>query len=156
MSLKLNHLLAAAAAAAFAFPAAAQDAAVEADAQAEVQAGDAAVDADVAAEADAAAQPAPDGQGGPDGEAAGEAAAGGIGEVVVATAADLRAGAIVQDPQGGMVGTVEEVDGGGAVVSTGNVRARMPLESFGKNDRGLVISMTRAEFEAAVAAQNPS
>ena len=76
--------------------------------------------------------------------------------VGVATAADIRAGAPVLDPQGGTVGTIESVAADGAVVATGTARARIPLASFGKSDRGLVISVTRAQLEAAVSAQSPS
>jgi hypothetical protein len=76
------------------------------------------------------------------------------GPVSVATAADLQAGVQVLDATGGLVGTVESADADSAVVSTGTVRAEIPLRSFGKNNRGLVISMTRAQLEAA--AQAPS
>ena len=77
-------------------------------------------------------------------------------QVTVASAADIRAGIPVLDPQGGTVGTVESVAADGAVVATGTARARIPLASFGKSDRGLVISVTRAQLEAAVSAQSPS
>jgi hypothetical protein len=33
-------------------------------------------------------------------------------------------------------------------VNTGKARAEIPLTSFGKNDSGLVISVTKAEIEA--------
>ena len=155
MLLKLEYLATAAAVAAFAYPAAAQDAAVDAAAETPVQAGaDVGVDADANLEAEVGTSA--EAQGGPEGEADADAGATGAGEIVVATPADVRTGVVVLDPQGGVVGTVEQVEADGAVVSTGTVRAKMPVESFGKNDRGLVISMTRAEFEAAVAAQNPS
>ena len=78
------------------------------------------------------------------------------GAVTAATAADLRAGIEVHDPAGALVGTVESVDAQGAVVATGNVRAKLPVASFGKNDHGLVISMTRTQLEAAARAQSPS
>ena len=77
-------------------------------------------------------------------------------QVSVASAADIRAGSPVLDPQGGTVGTIESVAADGAVVATGTARARIPLASFGKSDRGLVISVTRAQLEAAVSAQSPS
>ena len=51
-----------------------------------------------------------------------------------------------------MVGTVESADASGAVVTTGTARARLPLTSFGRNNQGLVIAMTKAQLEAAVAA----
>ena len=51
--------------------------------------------------------------------------------VRAATAADLHAGIQVRDQAGGVVGTVETADASGAVVSTGTIRARLPLASFG-------------------------
>jgi hypothetical protein len=57
----------------------------------------------------------------------------------------------VFDQKGGVVGKIESVSAKGAVVSTGKARAEIPVASFGKNDKGLVISMTKAEIEAASA-----
>jgi hypothetical protein len=143
MSFKYK-LIAAAACAAFAFPAAAQDAAAETEGKPEAGA----ASGQAAAGAEAEAAPAPEAEA----QASGEPAA----AVTAATAADVRTGATVQDPQGGIVGTIEAVDAEGAVVSTGNARAKMPISSFGKNANGLVISMTRAELEAAVSARTGS
>jgi len=78
------------------------------------------------------------------------------GPVGVATATDFSAGVQVRDQTGGVVGTIETADATGAVVSTGTVRARLPIASFGRNAQGLVIAMTKAELEAAVAAQSPA
>ena len=170
--LKYKLLVAAASAALFAWPAGAQDAGVKADVQTDVRA-DAQTGVQTGVQTDAQTVVETDAGAGADaqveaqtnvdadaGAAAGEgeapAATGGAGVVTVATPADIRAGLTVQDPQGGVVGTVESVDAEGAVVSTGNARAKLPLASFGKNDRGLVISLTRAELEAAVSAQTPS
>ncbi len=72
------------------------------------------------------------------------------------TISDVREGSRVHDTQGGLVGTIESVDESGAVVSTGRARAKLPFSSFGKNDRGLVISLTRAQLEAEVDARTPS
>ena len=71
------------------------------------------------------------------------------GQVKEATAADIKAGAEVYDPKGGAVGKVESVAADGVVVSTGSVRAKIPAKSLGKSDKGLVIAMTKSEFEAA-------
>jgi hypothetical protein len=65
------------------------------------------------------------------------------------TAADLKAGAAVYDEHGGSVGTVESADAKGAVIATGKARIRIPAGSIGKNDRGLVIAMTKTQLEAA-------
>jgi len=76
------------------------------------------------------------------------------GPVTAAEPTDFRTGIEVRDTQGGLVGTVESVDGEGAVVSTGSLRAKLPFQSFGKNNLGLVISLSRAELEAAASAQS--
>jgi len=60
-------------------------------------------------------------------------------------------GAKVFDSNGGEVGTVEKVDAANAVVNTGAKRATLPLAAFGKNEKGLLISMDKASLEAAVA-----
>lgn len=79
------------------------------------------------------------------------------GPVVAATAADVTAGAAVRDSQGGEVGTIESVDADSAIVSTGSVRADIPIGSFGKNGQGLVLAITRAQLEAqAQAARTPT
>jgi hypothetical protein len=98
----------------------------------------------------AATQPAP---------AAGaqaQAAPAATGAGRAATAADLRAGVQVRDQQGGIVGTIESADAASAVVFTGAARGRLALTSFGSNGQGLVIAMTKAQLEAAVAAARPS
>lgn len=72
------------------------------------------------------------------------------GQVKQATAADIKAGAQIYDPKGGTVGKVESVAADGVVVSTGSVKAKIPAKAIGKSDKGLVIAMTKTEFEAAV------
>lgn len=67
-----------------------------------------------------------------------------------AAAADLVAGATVHGPDGSVVGRIEEPDAEGAVVTTGSARARLPLNNFLKGEKGLMISVNRAQFEAAV------
>lgn len=78
------------------------------------------------------------------------------GAVVAATAGDVKAGAIVNDEAGQNVGTIEAVSSEGAVISTGKSRAQVPLTAFAKKDGALVIGMTKAELDAAVAARKPS
>ena len=65
-----------------------------------------------------------------------------------ATSADVKAGASVFDQQGGTVGKVDSVDAEGVVISTGSVRAKIPLSSVGVGSKGLVIGATKAELEA--------
>ena len=76
--------------------------------------------------------------------------------VTAATAADVKAGMPVFDQKGGVVGKIEVVSAKGVVVSTGKVKAEIPVSSFGKNDKGLVMSMTKTELEAASAKSAPA
>jgi hypothetical protein len=71
------------------------------------------------------------------------------GAVQAATKADIKAGVAVVDQAGAPVGKVESVTASGAVVSTGAARVQIPLESFGKNEKGLVIAMSKTQLEAA-------
>lgn len=77
------------------------------------------------------------------------------GAVTQATAADIQAGAQVRDQAGAPVGTIESVSAEGAVVSTGTVRAQLPITSFGKDGQGLVIAMTKTQLEAAAGQRSP-
>ena len=47
-----------------------------------------------------------------------------------------------------LVGKVDSVKGEGAIVNTGKARAEIPLASFGKNDKGLVVSVTKADLNS--------
>ena len=71
------------------------------------------------------------------------------GAAQAATAADVKAGVSVYDQNGGLVGKVESVSSKGAVINTGTVKAAIPVSSFAKNDKGLVIAMNKAEIDAA-------
>ena len=77
------------------------------------------------------------------------------GALRAAAATDLHAGVQVRDQQGGLVGTIESADSASAVIYTGTARGRLALTSFGHNGQGLVISMTRAQLEAAITASHP-
>ena len=77
------------------------------------------------------------------------------GAVVKATVADLKAGASVYDSAGQLVGKIDSSDAEGGVVDTGTVKAKVPLASFGRNDKGLLISMSKTELEAAAKEKSP-
>jgi hypothetical protein len=70
-------------------------------------------------------------------------------QVTAATAADVKAGTAVFDQTGGPVGKIVSATAKEAVIDTGTVRAAIPLSSFGKNDKGLVISMSKDDIDAA-------
>ena len=63
--------------------------------------------------------------------------------------ANVTAGATVSDTAGNPVGTIEQVSGDLAVLSTGTNKVSLPLTSFGAGAKGPVIAMTRAEVDAA-------
>ena len=71
------------------------------------------------------------------------------GQLTAATLADAKAGASVHDQKGGTVGKIVSATAKGVVIDTGTVKAAIPISSFGKSDKGLVISMTKEEIDAA-------
>jgi hypothetical protein len=85
----------------------------------------------------------------------GSAQASASGATTAATAADVKAGVSVYDQKGGVVGKIDSVSGKNAVIDTGTARAQIPISSFAKSDKGLVISMTKAELEAAAKKSPP-
>lgn len=76
-------------------------------------------------------------------------------QVKAATAADVKSGVEVYDQKGGRVGKVESVSAKGAVINTGTARASIPVSSFAKNDKGLVLAMTKTELETAAKKKSP-
>ncbi len=78
-------------------------------------------------------------------------AATGKGRSAAAAPADIVIGKEVRDRKGKVVGLVEAVDADGAVVSTGPARVKVPLDAFGKSAKGLMIGITKAEFDTLVA-----
>ena len=61
----------------------------------------------------------------------------------------MKAGTSVYDSKGVSIGKIESVSGKNAVLSSGGTKASIPISSFAKSDKGLVIGMTKSEFEAA-------
>lgn len=82
--------------------------------------------------------------------AAAALAVAGLGAPALAQNAAVTAGAAVFGSDGNPVGTVEKVEGGNAVVNTGAASAALPVDKFGKGDKGLTIGFTKAQFEEAV------
>jgi hypothetical protein len=68
-----------------------------------------------------------------------------------ATKAELTRGAIVNDKTGAAMAKIEQVDADGVVVSMGTAKVKVPVEAFGHNKAGLLLDMTRAQFEQVVA-----
>jgi hypothetical protein len=79
---------------------------------------------------------------------------------VPATAADIKAGAQVRDVNGASIGVVatlaanEVADAGAVVLDTGQSKIGVPLSAFGKDDKGLMLSITARNFKQLVAQAN--
>ena len=69
-------------------------------------------------------------------------------EVTKAEKADFKAGASVYGQNGELIGKLESVKADSAVVNTGKTRAEIGSDSFGKNDKGLVLGTTKADLDA--------
>jgi hypothetical protein len=77
---------------------------------------------------------------------------------VPATAEDIKAGVQVRDVKGVPVGTIatlaaNETASGPeqAVIDTGQIKIGVPLSAFGKDDKGLLLSITAEKFNQLVA-----
>lgn len=71
-----------------------------------------------------------------------------------ADASDIKVGLEVHDTKGAVVGKIEEVTLSVAVLHADGGKVEVPLDAFGKNAKGLVIGMTKAEFDALVTQAN--
>jgi len=77
---------------------------------------------------------------------------------VPATAADITAGAQVRDVKGVPIGTIAALgpneitaDAEQTVIDTGHGKIGVPLSAFGKDDKGLLLSITAQAFNQLVA-----
>lgn len=75
---------------------------------------------------------------------------------VAVAKADVKAGASVSGSDGSTIGKVESVSADAAIISTGKAKAQIPFTSLGKTDKGLVIAMSKSEFEAAASGKSAS
>lgn len=63
---------------------------------------------------------------------------------------DVTAGREIRDSKGEVIGKVEAVSMSAAIVSSPTGKVEVPLEAFGMNKSGLLLGLTRAEFETLV------
>jgi hypothetical protein len=68
-----------------------------------------------------------------------------------ASASDIVVGSQVSDSRGRPVGAISRIELDGAVVTTAGGAVRVPLDAFGRNEKGLVIAITKSQFDALVA-----
>lgn len=67
---------------------------------------------------------------------------------------ELIAGAAVNDKTGAAMAKVESIDPDGIVLSMGVAKVKVPADAFGHNKAGLLLDMTKAQFEQLVAQAN--
>jgi hypothetical protein len=73
------------------------------------------------------------------------------GKAVAAKPADLKPGSALRDKDGAPIGAVASVDAEGVIVDTGTTKIRVPAEAFGKDDAGLLLGISKAQFAELVA-----
>lgn len=73
------------------------------------------------------------------------------GKAVAAKPEDLKAGSPLRDKDGAPIGAVASVDAEGVIVDTGTTKIRVPAEAFGKDDAGLLLGISKAQFAELVA-----
>ena len=79
-----------------------------------------------------------------------------LGRSRPAKAADVIAGKPVNDSTGQLMGLIEKVEADGAVVYNGAATVKIPVEAFGMNRKGLLLDLTKSEFDRLVASAKPS
>ena len=77
--------------------------------------------------------------------------AGKFGAARPATAAELIAGATVSDNSGAVIAKIETVEPDGVVVSTATGKVKIPADAFGHNKAGLLLGISKAQFDQVVA-----
>jgi hypothetical protein len=82
--------------------------------------------------------------------------AGNLGPSRPAKKDELTAGAAVNDKAGVAMAKIESVESDGIVVSIGPAKVKVPADAFGHNKAGLLLDMTKAQFEQVVAQAHPA
>jgi hypothetical protein len=67
---------------------------------------------------------------------------------------ELTTGAVINDKTGAAIAKIDQVDADGVVVYNGVAKVKVPAAAFGHNKAGLLLDMTKADFEQVVASAN--
>lgn len=73
-----------------------------------------------------------------------------------AQVAEILAGKEVHDTAGNIIASVEKVDAEGAVLRSGAAVVRVPIEGFGINKKGLLLNLTKRQFDEMIASSGTS
>jgi hypothetical protein len=82
------------------------------------------------------------------------ASQGKLGHARPAKLDELSTGATVNDKTGVAIAKIEKVEPDGVVVAVGTEKVKVPADAFGHNNSGLLLDMTKAQFEQVVAQSN--
>jgi len=63
---------------------------------------------------------------------------------------ELIAGAVVNDKSGMRIATIDQIEKDGIVLSDGGTKVKVPAEAFGHNNAGLLLDMTKPQFDEIV------
>lgn len=77
-----------------------------------------------------------------------------LGPARPAKAKEIAAGAMVNDKTGAAMATIVTIDPDGVVVATPTGKVKVPADAFGHNNAGLLLDMTKADFDKIVARAN--
>jgi hypothetical protein len=78
----------------------------------------------------------------------------GLGPSRPAKSSELSAGTSVNDNSGVAMARIEQVEPDGVVLSVGTAKVKIPADAFGHNKAGLLLDMTKAQFEQIVTKAN--
>ncbi len=73
------------------------------------------------------------------------------GTTATVTAATPTIGATVYDPAGTPAGTIKTVDAQSVLIATGTNDVAVPLSAIGSSPKGVTVTLTRAQLDAAAA-----
>ena len=74
---------------------------------------------------------------------------------IPASPEDVTTGSDVRDSRGVVIGTIDRVGMGFAVIASPGGKIEVEFASLAKNDKGLLINMPKARFDAIVAGGKP-
>jgi hypothetical protein len=83
-----------------------------------------------------------------------QAAQGKLGHARPAKAAELVVGATINDKTGLAIAKIDKVDPDGIIIAAGTAKVKVPTDAFGHNNGGLLLDMTKAQFDQVVAQAN--
>jgi hypothetical protein len=74
-----------------------------------------------------------------------------LGRPRPAKPSEITAGAIINDKDGSAIGKIDQMTADGVVVASGTAKVKVPADAFGHNKAGLLLDMTKSQFDKVVA-----